>query len=85
MTEPKDRYEKVLLNIIEHHEGEIKKAERKIDRLKVRNHNHPEWCSTNLGVIETTNKMIKEMKTKIDTIWVCLVHYRSLLGVNHDI
>lgn len=74
-----DRYEKVLFNIIEHHEKEISKAKRKIDRLKLRSSDHPEWSDTNLTIIETTRDMIKEWQIKIDTIWVCISHYRALL------
>lgn len=79
-----DRYEKVLLNMIVHYSKKIIKAQRKIDRLRVRDYSHPEWSETNLGVIETTGDMIRTMKTKIDTIWSCLNHYRSLLGIIKD-
>jgi len=76
-----DRYEKVLLNWINQLKEEIRKGGRKIDRLKVRS-DHPDWRDTNLNVIETTVAMNKTRQTKIDTIWACLVHYRSLIGVN---
>jgi hypothetical protein len=78
-----DRYEKVLLNMIDHYSKKIIKAQRKIDRLKVRSYSDSEWSATNLGVIETIGDMIRTMKTKIDTIWACLNHYRSLIGVNY--
>jgi hypothetical protein len=78
-----DRYEKVLFSLIDNHKETIKKAERKIERLKVCSAGHPDWKETHLNTIEATKKMILERRTKIDTIWVCLNHYRSLLGVNH--
>ena len=77
-----DRYEKVLLNLIDYYKEEIKKAGRKIKRLQVRSSGHPEWSDTNLKVIEATLDMNINMSIKIDTIWVCLNHYRSLIGVN---
>ena len=78
-----DRYEKVLLNWIRQLSDEMRKGDRKIQRLKVRSSDHPDWSDTNLKVIETTVAMNKTRQTKIDTIWSCLNHYRSLIGVNH--
>lgn len=77
-----DRYEKVLLNLIDYYKEEIKKAGRKIKRLQIRNNDHPDWSDTNLKVIEETLDMNIKRGVKIDTIWVCLNHYRSLIGVN---
>lgn len=76
-----DRYEKVLFNLIAHHEKWIKKAERDIKTLNVPS-SDPNWSDKNLGMIETKDAEIKEYKIKILTIWVCLNHYRSLIGVN---
>ena len=78
-----DRYEKVLLNWINQLEKEVKKGGQKIERLKVRGSGHPDWSDTNLKVIEATVEMNKTRGIKIDTIWACLNHHRSLIGVEY--
>ena len=75
-----DRYEKVLLNLITDQEDWIKRAERDIKRLNV-SYSNPNWKDSNLGRIETKRQEIEKRKIKINTIWICLNHYRSLLGV----
>jgi hypothetical protein len=76
-----DRYEKILFSLIEHHKDWVKKAERRITRLNVP-YSDPNWSDGNLGIIELTKEAIKEREVKIATIWVCLSHYRALIGVN---
>jgi hypothetical protein len=76
-----DRYEKVLLSLIKHHEDRIKKSKRDIKRLNVP-YTDPNWSDGNLGKMDTKKEVIKNREVKITTIWVCLTHYRSLLGVN---
>jgi len=82
--ESEDRYEKVLLNMINHYEDENIKALRNVERLKVVGYGHSDYKIANLTIIETTRVMIKDTQTKINTIWACLDHYRSLLGINHE-
>jgi hypothetical protein len=77
-----DRYERVLFNLIEHHKRLIKYAERDIRRLNIPR-THPSWSDKNLGTIEMAREQIKKSQIQIDTIWVCVNHYRALLGVNN--
>jgi hypothetical protein len=81
MTMAEDRYERVLLSLIDYHKKWIEKAERDIKTLNIP-HYDPNWSDKNLGMIEVKDAEIKTYKTKISTIWVCLNHYRSLIGVN---
>jgi hypothetical protein len=73
-------YENVLLNIINAKQHAIKLAGRKINRYELRSHSgYP-----NKKIIETTEKFIVSKKLEIETVWVCLIHYRSLIGVTNE-
>jgi len=73
-------YENVLLNIIRAKKHEIKLAERKRDKFKMRGANEFKYYEK---VIETTEKFIEKKGIEIETIWICLIHFRSLIGVKN--
>jgi hypothetical protein len=80
-----NQYETILLHMINCYENENRKALKKVERLKVVGYGHSDYKTANLTIIETTRVMIKDTQTKINTIWACLDHYRSLLGITHEI
>jgi hypothetical protein len=75
-------YENVLLNLIESKKNDIKLAKRKIEMLELRNQRT--HSSSNKRIIETVEKLIEKKKNEIETVWVCLIHYRSLIGVTNE-
>lgn len=75
-----DKYENQLLYLIDYYGKEVKFAEREIKKLIKRNKTSF-WKDTDLTTIEGWRENIKELNIKINTTWVCLDHYRSLLGV----
>ena len=76
-----DRYENQLLYLIAYYNKETGKAEHEVNQIIERNVNSF-WSKDDENLIAKWRENIKKLIIKKDQTWVCLNHYRSLIGVN---